>query len=219
MNEDKQNIPEYFIDGPPWEFRDSIGSFFAIVETVKGMFLFPELFFTMMKRKGGLIDAFSFSILLQVVSTLVLAGMSKLFGLGFEVIPQEMIDEGMLSEISSQMLIIFFPLGMFLQIILFSLSFYFAIRIIGNDEYRASTLVRIYAYSSGASSVWNILPGFGSMLAFFFTFRFLFTGLKVLYGEGTSWLVKTVLISIVVMPFLIVAVSLPLAGILLVFGT
>jgi hypothetical protein len=218
MNDYKEKLPEYFIDGPPWEHRDSIGIFLAIVETIKGIFLFPETVISVMKRKGGLIDAFSFSILMQVLATLTLASVSKLFGFNFELIPHELLEGGILGDISSGILVLFFPVGVFLQILIFSLSIYIAIRIIGNDNYQASTIIRLYAYTSGATSIWTIVPGIGSLFAFFFSFRFLFIGLKVLYGEGSAWLVKTVIISIIVTPFLIIAVALPLGSLILIFG-
>jgi hypothetical protein len=41
-------------DGPPWEIREKLGFFPAIVQTVKGVLLEPSATFAKMKRQGGL---------------------------------------------------------------------------------------------------------------------------------------------------------------------
>jgi hypothetical protein len=76
-------------NGPPWENRQELGFFPAIVQTVRGVMLDPAATFSQMRREGGLGAPLGFDVLLSTVASVLLF----VYNFGYQAIFSSMLPQ------------------------------------------------------------------------------------------------------------------------------
>ncbi|MDZ4821336.1 MAG: YIP1 family protein [Planctomycetota bacterium] len=130
--------------GPPWEERTSVGSYFS---TVKMVLLQPSDTFSNMRRTGGLVKPFAFSV---AVSLLVIPLMVLFVAFMDEMAPAE--------RVSLLAMIPLWFVGVAMMLLLSTLMINFLLFIFGGSEHGFQATFRVNCYTMGAVMLLQLIP-------------------------------------------------------------
>jgi hypothetical protein len=148
--------------GLPWEHRQQLGFFKAFVDTVSVLITKPSEAFVMMKREGGMTDPLLFgliggsagtivSILFQVALQAIIGGRNsfvELFGVGVVI--------GFL---------VLTPLLLACGLFIGSGILHLCLMMLGGAHRPFETTFRVVCFSSGATSLFSMIPFCGGYVA------------------------------------------------------
>ncbi len=154
--------------GPPWEQNGpSFGSF---VETIKLVYSSVGLFFTSMRREGGLGRPLGFAVIGGSVGGLV----AVFFNLGMQALLMMAgaqngpgVAPGLgagFYAILIVIVVVLMPLGIVLQTFIISGVFHVCLMILGGANQTFETTFRVVSYSSGSTSLLLLIPFCGQYI-------------------------------------------------------
>jgi len=189
-------ISPLLIGGPPWEKKHELGFFVAFIETVKGFLFHPANTFSVMRRTAGIGDALVYSVALQVFAflwTIAVTGVDPA-----ALLPQSPELQSMFQfpENISQILVILYPFTVVLMLFISALSVHLALKWRSLQNYDFALIFRILAYANGSAALLMIIPVLGGLLSFMMLIYLVYTGLRTIYGLGTSSFAITTLLAL-----------------------
>ncbi|HVX60483.1 MAG TPA: YIP1 family protein [Pirellulales bacterium] len=150
--------------GPPWE-RDG-ASFASFFETAKEAFTATPLFFSEMRREGGLGAPLFYGLaggsagalvglLMQSGMQMLLVGLGGANGMGG---PPGVLGPAVGAVFTLVFGVILIPIGMIFNMFILSGMFHLMLMMLGAARYPFETTFRVVAYSLGSSSLLGLIP-------------------------------------------------------------
>jgi hypothetical protein len=161
--------------GPPWENRSQLGFFPAIWQTIRGVMLEPAQTFAKMKREGGLGEPLMFCVLIGMVGVVVTLIYQFAFGLNIQSFMQGFMPPGSRSTLAAQSganmvgMVIGAVLAPFIIAFLYcflaSGIFHLSLMLCSGIKRPFETTFRTNCYAFGATSILQIVPLCGGLIA------------------------------------------------------
>ncbi len=152
--------------GLPWENRERLGLFNALVETVTMMFTRPEQAFSIMKRDAGFTDPLLYAVLLGTVGALISIGFSLILkSIGIAAGDHNGMSALLGFGFASVFLIILIPIFLVIGTFIGGAITHLCLMIVGGANQSFETTVRVLCYGSGSANVFQIVPFCGGILA------------------------------------------------------
>ncbi|MGB8354105.1 MAG: GYF domain-containing protein [Chthoniobacteraceae bacterium] len=156
-------------DGPPWEHRESLGLFNAVMETIKGVLIEPAETFARMKREGGFANPLQYGMLV--------GGIGSYMAVVYKVIAQQV--QGFSATNGSSTGIYHFTpttsvfvliAAVFVIPLILALSSFFqagilhlCLMMLGGANRPFETTYRVVCYSFGSAAVLQLIPICGGL--------------------------------------------------------
>jgi hypothetical protein len=175
-------------DGPPWE-RDG-ASFRSFLETTKSLYAGTNVFFSEMRREGGLGAPLLYGLLGGTVGSLT----ALAFQVGMQTLAMGFGGAngangppiGIFLGIMIAFGLIGIPIGMLINMFLFSGIFHLMLLMIGAARQPFEATFRVVAYSLGSSSLLGLIPICGQMISGIVNLVFVCIGLTYTH-EISGW--------------------------------
>ncbi len=183
--------------GLPWERREELGWFNALLETIQVVLLRPTEAFSIMRREGGFFDPLLYTLILGMLGGVVSFGFSfalSAIGMGRENGMGALFGVGMLSLgwlVAMPFVIVVFT---FLAAGLFHL----VLMLLGGANQSFETTLRVLCYGSGSANVLQLIPLCGGLIALIYSLVLHCIGLTRAH-ETESWKAVVAVLS----PFLL----------------
>lgn len=187
---------ELIIDGPPWDKRDSAGFFKTLFLTITAMIRNPIQVFAVMRRSGEMNSALQYSVLLQIVGTVLSLSLSTLLTGRTDIVPEWMYEVLGDGYNWSTIFLVSMPFMAIVEQFAKALFLNIAFGMVGQNQSTYSTVFRITAYSNGTASVWMLVPGLGGLIYIGFNFYLMLVGVKTIYGMRTGQFIGAVILSL-----------------------
>ncbi len=150
--------------GLPWENREQLGFFNALLDTVMMVLLRPADAFSAMRREGGLLDPLLYALILGMLGAVV----SMLFSIGFQALDWGnqsgmgmMMGMGMMSAFT----LLLAPFAILIFAFIFAGLVHLALMLLGGANRPFETTLRVTCYSSGSANVLQLIPLCGGLIA------------------------------------------------------
>jgi hypothetical protein len=205
--------------GPPWEQRERLGMWKAIVETVKLVLIQPAACFRTMRRDGGL----GGPLLFNVLTVGICGAIAQVYGL---------LLNGAMMGIASQSgqgganpfgamgfaalgagAIVLVPIMAILGLFIQSGIIHLMLMALKGANHPFETTFRVMAYASGAAGVLNLIPFCGSTIGSIWGIVAACIGLGPAQGTTTGKGVAAVLIPILVCCIAVAGIYATLIGV------
>ena len=183
--------------GPVWEQPGPIGSRF--LETVRGVLLDPTAFYRTMRRSAGLGPPLTFGIAGTLIGSLIGSLYQLMFmsaGTGFGDVTAG--EAAFASLFSSGCIVIVVPVFAVLGMFVGAAIYHVMLLLLGAARQPFETTMRVVAYAMGATSVLQIIPICGSVLAVVWSIVVYIIGLAQAHEIPTGKAAAAVLIPIAV---------------------
>lgn len=158
-------------DGPPWEQRESMGFFTALLETVRLVLLEPGSTFSNMKQRGGYGVPVAFLFVLSIVGVVV----QEFYNLAFRYFGGSFLQKEQFNALIAQLggvtplgvlwTILIMPVFMVIGTFLGAGIVHFCLMLVGGANRPYEATFRVLAYATGATALLNFIPGCGVFLA------------------------------------------------------
>ena len=156
-------------NGPPWERRQELGFFPAIVQTVRGILLEPAILFAGMKRTGGLATPLGYHVLLSWMGGLAAIGYQAIYQFGL----RSAMPHPAQSPVFPAVLGVGFFIGweVFMPVVLVIASFissgilHLSLMLCQGAKQPFETTFRTYCYTSGSLAPLQFIPFCGAYIA------------------------------------------------------
>lgn len=218
--EDQRRPEDLVSDGPPWELKFEIGFFTAFVETIKALILRPGDLFRGMNRERGIADALVFTLAIQVFTTAWSYALSSVLGEPVPIVPpqlKELVDPSINID---RIAVFLFPVSLVLFHFLKAFALRTALGFRGLENYSYSFVFRFLCYASGGAAVLMLLPFFGGLASFLFSFYLAYVALRELYGLNLLGFIGAALLATLIGAGIMLGLVLLLAIVeLLAFGS
>jgi len=209
LNQEFENYrEEMIIDGPPWEKRDVAGFFGTLWLTITAMIRNPIQVFAVMRRTGEMNSALQYSVLLQVLGTVISLAISMLVTGRSEIIPVWMY-EFLGSDYNwGTIFIMSLPLMAILEQFFKPLFLNLAFGMIGQSQTSYSTIFRITAYANGTAAAWMLIPGIGGLVYIGFNFYLMLVGFRTIYSTRNGQFLGAIILAVFLGFISLIALSL-----------
>lgn len=171
--------------GLPWENRERLGWFNALVETVQMVLLRPAEAFAAMRREGGLVDPLLYTVILGMLGALVSFVFSfglRSFGMGSQNGLGAFLGAG---AVSFGWLILM-PFILVITAFIAAGLFHLVLMLVGGAKRPFETTLRVFCFSSGSANVLQIIPICGGLVAMIYSLVLNCIGLAQTH-ETDSW--------------------------------
>lgn len=157
-------------NGPPWENRDEIGFFQAIIQTVKDVLLDPATTFERMRREGGVGNPLGYYVLLTWLGFIAAAIYNVVFqGFVGSLAPhnsQMPFNPAAMSAVVMGVLVFIMPVVNALFAFIMAGAFHLTLMLCGGAQRPFETTFRTYCYSFGSVAVLQLIPMCGGLIGF-----------------------------------------------------
>lgn len=195
-------------DGPPWEDRDRIGFGAAFVDTTKGVLAEPADFFRRMRPSGGLGAPLFYGVLTGYLGLLVTSVYQLVWHLvaGGSAVPtgdspaeqiRAAFQGGMsLGQFAANVLLgpVLVAIGLFIGAGLYHL----ALLVLGGAQRDFEATLRVTCYG-GATQLFQIVPGCGSLIALVWNVVVQIIGLSEVHGISRGKAAAAVLLPLLLL--------------------
>lgn len=178
--------PPVLQDGPAWERRSEMGFLAALIETIRATLLEPGKSFASMRQTGGLGAPLFFYVLLGTICGLV--------GVFYQVVFASMQPGDSAAEnaavafigttIGAGVVIMVLPLFLVCAAFVSSAITHLALMIVGGARRPFEATFRVVCYANGSTSVLQLLPICGGILASVWGLVLMIVGLSRVHGIG-----------------------------------
>ena len=179
-------------DGPPWEHRHRIGTFFGLAATIKYLLTKPTDTLTLMHRRGRVGEALLFTALLQLFVLVVNVALARISG--ESLLPPEIIQ-----MLGGDAFLRWLPWilvgGIFLSLLVKATTIFIALRLMGEMRYPWSTAFRLVAYTDGVASLLGLVPLVGGLAQMVVGFYLLLIGMRLIYGLSSRGVLGALLLA------------------------
>ncbi len=156
-------------DGPPWEHREQLGFFPALLETIKGALLAPSATFTKMRCEGGLTAPYLYFL---ITGSLGFVGYSIVFFFTeYFMVPQVSqgiseinMGKGLLFCLALLILIVVAPIMVSIMLFLYSGIMHLCLMICGGAKKPFETTFRAIGYAFGSLFLLYCIPVCGGLV-------------------------------------------------------
>lgn len=182
--------------GPAWE---QPGPWFArFAQTAQALLLGPTQFFRTMRRQGGIGGALTFGILGSVLGGVVNALYQLLLSTSMASFrsAEAARTEALIGMFSTGCVVIVLPFAAVLGMLVGSAIYHLMLLLLGAARRPFETTLRVSAYSSGATSVLNLVPICGAIVAGIYSLVATIIGLAQAHEIPTSRAAVAVLLPI-----------------------
>jgi hypothetical protein len=160
-------------EGLPWDRREELGAVQAYIETVKLVLTEPGRAFTQMRQEGGLLEPLLFALIGGVIGNLAALVYKHAFSNPAAVMAQIQQLPPQLRPLFTWMLtgqslgaeIILVPFTLVLLMFITAAIFHVCLMLVGGANRSFETTFRVICYSIGATSLLNVLPYCGGVIA------------------------------------------------------
>jgi len=158
------------LEGPPWEDRDRLGFWKALVETVKAVLLRPAQCFASMRREGGLGSPLLFWLLTAAVGLAI----GQLYGVMFQGAMLGLTNSSgasgqtqlfKLQTMLGAFSVIVYPVMMFVFLFIQAGLTHLMLMALKAANHPFQTTLRVFAYGFGAAGTLHLIPMCGSLIA------------------------------------------------------
>lgn len=184
--------------GPPWENPGPV--FGRFVETMRGVLLDPTALFRSMRRTGGLGRPLTFGIAGTLIGSLIgsLWQMMFMAGGGTFSDPSFGGEAAVATLFSSGCIIVVVPVVSVLAMFIAAGVYHLMLMLLGAARQPFETTMRVVAYSMGSTSLLQILPVCGSLVAAVWALVAYIIGLAQAHEISTGKAAAAVLIPVAV---------------------
>jgi len=162
----------------PWEDLESLGFFQALCVTVKQSLFRPVEFFSVLPKKGGLLNPLLYAMIVQTIGNLgaYLTGMV----VNTPFFAQPKLTAGTVAVIG-----ILAPLIVLLMLFVWSVLLHVSLLLVSSTREDFEATFRVVSYSSSADLL-NIVPVIGWLAAFVWKIYLLVSGIREVHHIGTG---------------------------------
>lgn len=162
----------------PWEDLESLGFFQALGVTVKQSLFRPVEFFSVLPKKGGLLNPLLYALIVQTIGNLgaYLSGMA----VDSPFFAQPKLTAGTMAVMG-----ILVPLMVLLMLFVWSVLLHVSLLLVSSTREDFETTFRVVSYSSAADLL-NIVPLVGWLAAFVWKIYLLIRGIREVHHIGTG---------------------------------
>jgi hypothetical protein len=197
-------------NGPAWENRSQVGFFAAVTQTVKGVLFEPAMTFERMKREGGLGSPLLFSVILGTITTLVTFVYQLLFNINMQnFLPaasrQNFPAQAGINTIVLVVMAIFTPFLVALGCFIAGGVLHLSLMLCAGIRRPFETTFRTNCYAYGATSVFQLIPFCGGLIAQIWCIVALCIGMAKTHEITTGKSVFGVLLPVAVCCFTLIA--------------
>lgn len=154
----------------PWEDQDEVGFFAGLYRTVRRSLTNPSDFFALLPKQGGYLAPALFALIIQSTAGII----SSIWSTALDNSIFNVISASFPNLIALALLI---PIGVFIAIVLMSLTLHLSLFILGGANENFEATFRVVCYSSGPDLL-TIIPILGSAAAFVWRSVLVIMGLK-----------------------------------------
>lgn len=150
--------------GLPWDNREQLGWFNALLETIQEVLLRPTEAFTRMQREGGLVNPLLYTLILGMVGAV--AGF--IFSVGFRAIGiggENGLGALLGAGASSFAILILTPFLIIIFTFIFAGIIHLVLMLLSGANQPFETTLRVVCYASGSASILQLIPLCGSLIA------------------------------------------------------
>ena len=183
--------------GPVWETSGPLATRF--IETVRGVLLNPVVFFRTMRRSGALGPPLIFGIAGTLIGGVIGALYQLMFmtmGGGFGDLTAAR-DTAFVGLLSSGCIVVVAPVAAILGMFIAAGIYHLMLLLLGGARGTFETTIRVVAYTMGSTSLLQILPMCGSLLAAVWSIVVNIIGLAQAHEVSTGKAAAAVLLPVV----------------------
>lgn len=199
-------------EGVPWERRKELGFFTGLFETIRGVMLEPGRTFRGMNPAGGLGAPLFFFVIMGTVTGSVAVLYQTVFtslqGGGEEGAVAALAVSSVTVGLTIMLLPIFLVLGAFVSSALMHLG----LMILGGARRPFEATFRVACYAGGSTSVLQLLPGCGGLIATIWNLVALIIGIAEVHGISKGKAAVAILLPSLVCCGLVIAMVIAVAA-------
>ncbi len=187
-------------NGPPWENRQELGFFPAIIQTVRGVMLDPAATFSQMRREGGLGAPLGFDVLLSTAASLLLF----VYNFGYQALFSSMLPptQSPISQMAASstimgVMVILTPVFTVLGAFIGAGILHLVLMLCQGARYPFETTFRTYTYCMGGVMPLCAIPFCGAYAAIIWAIVSMCIGLGKAHETTSGRSVLAVLLSFV----------------------
>jgi len=202
--------------GPAWE--QPVGSWLTkFAQTTQAVLLGPDVFFRTMRREGGLGQPIVFGVIGSLLGGLAAAIYQMVFATLMAGIqsPAAAREQALAGAFSTGCLIVVMPLAAVLGMFIGSGIYHLMLLLLGGARRSYETTLRVSAYGTGATSLLNLIPLCGALIAAIYAIVIAIIGLARAHEISTGKAAAAVLLPIVLCCGLVLVLYAAFAALLL----
>ena len=207
--------------GVPWENRHTLGVFPALLENVRLCLFEPTNFFERMPKRENVGAALIYLIILAWIGaaggflwSLALRGPQTALLRGMGIEPPTRTLAPSVEGIIYFFAILFAPVFILIAAFIWCAILHVVLWIIGGAREGFEATLRVYSYSAGSTSLFQLVPICGSLVGLVWSLVLQVTGLSRAHGISTGKAALAVLLPLALCCVLVVAFALLFAGVI-----